>query len=127
MTHRLKLIPLAGTFAVCRLDPASPLPPWAWSGGVWSVTRTADELSVVCAADAVPPGVACEPDWRGWRVAGTFDLTGATGVFASLVGPLAEAKVSVFAVSTFDTDYLWVKAATFARAADALRHAGHDV
>ncbi len=126
MAHRLTLVPLAGTFAVCRLDADSPAPAWA-AGEFVSVTRTAEELSVVCADEGVPDGVRCERGWRAWRLAGTFDLNTAVGVLASVTGPLAEAGVGLFAVSTFDTDYLLVKAENAARAAEALRRAGHTV
>lgn len=125
--HRLALVPLADSFAICRLDPAAPIPAWATTAAVWSVTRTGEESSVVCPEAVVPPGVMCDTGWRGWRIAGTFDLTTATGVLASVVGPLAEVGVSVFTVSTFDTDYVWVKAANVERAVAAWRECGHEV
>jgi len=126
MPHRLTLDPLDGTFAICRLESGSPVPAWA-AGAFVSVTRTAEELSVVCAEAGVPEGVRCERGWRAWRIAGTFDLNTATGVLASVTGPLAEAGIGLFAVSTFDTDYLLVKAENAARAAEALRPHGHTV
>jgi orotate phosphoribosyltransferase len=125
--RRLTLVPLPGVYAICRLGPDAPPPDWATRGGFWSVTRTADELSVVCPEPDVPPGVRCERGWRGWRLAGTFDLGGETGVLAALLDPLAAAGVGVFAVSTFDTDYLWVAGANYDRAADVLRRHGHTV
>jgi orotate phosphoribosyltransferase len=125
--RRLTLVPLPGAYAICRLGPDAPPPTWATRSGFWSVTRTADELSVVCPDADVPPGVRCERGWRGWRLAGTFDLGGETGVLAALLDPLAAAGVGVFAVSTFDTDYLWVAGANFDRAADVLRRNGHTV
>jgi hypothetical protein len=95
-------------------------------GSFLSVTRTADELSVVCAQDAVPGGVRCERGWRCLRVAGTLEFS-LVGVLASLLGPLADAAVGVFVVSTFDTDYLLVKERDFGRAVEALRRHGHPV
>ncbi len=126
-THRLTLIPLGESFAICRLASSADLPAWASSSAVWSVTRTPDELSIVCPESAVPTDVLCDRGWHGWRIAGTFDLTSVTGVLASLVGPLAEAGVSVFAVSTYDTDYLWVQAVNVERATAALQARGHEV
>jgi hypothetical protein len=126
MTHRLTLLPLDGAFAVCRLEPCAPVPAWT-AGEFVSVTRTAEELSVVCPEGVVPEGVRCERGWRAWRIAGTFDLNSAVGVLASVTAPLAEAGVGLFAVSTFDTDYLLVKAENADRAAEALRRAGHTV
>jgi GNAT superfamily N-acetyltransferase len=124
--HGLKLVPLEGYYAVCRLDADTPLPGWAPGGPFVSLTRTADELSVVCRQEAVPPGVRSEPGWRCLRVAGTLDFA-LVGVFASLVGPLADAGISAFAVSTFDTDYLLVKGECLVKAAEVLRRRGHLV
>jgi hypothetical protein len=93
---------------------------------VFSVTRTPDELSVVCDASAVPDDVRCERGWRCLRVAGAMPFT-LVGVLASLTAPIAAAGVGVFALSTFDTDYLLVKESDFARAVEALRTAGHTV
>lgn len=125
MAVGLDLLPVAGRFAVCRLDPGTDLPAWA-RGAFVSVTRTAVELSVVCPEDAVPPDVRAERGWRCLRVVGTLDF-GMVGVLAGLVGPLAAAGVSVFVVSTFDTDYLLVKDQDLWRAAEVLRNAGHAV
>jgi hypothetical protein len=117
---------LPGTFAVCRLSAEGPPPAWAPAGPFSSVTRTADEISVVCPEGAVPAGTRCERGWRCLRVAGTLDFA-LVGALASLLVPLAQAGVSTFAVSTFDTDYLLVREADWARAAEALRAAGHAV
>jgi hypothetical protein len=127
MNHRLTLVSLPGTFAVCGLEPDSPVPAWASAGAFSSVTRTAAELSVVGPDAAVPEGVRCDRGWHAWRLGGTFDLTTAVGILASVVDPLAAAGVGVFAVSTFDTDYLLVKANNVERAAAALRARGHTV
>ncbi|HMP57742.1 MAG TPA: ACT domain-containing protein, partial [Gemmatales bacterium] len=104
----------------------SPVPAWATAGDLFSVTRTADELSVVCRQEAVPEGVVCERGWRCLRVAGSMPFT-LVGVLASLTTPVARAGVGVFAFSTFDTDYLLVKEADFTKAVVALRAAGHVV
>jgi hypothetical protein len=120
----LELTILPGSFAVSRLDPSAAVPDWADSGPLQSVTRTGDELSVVCAADAVPAGVVAERGWSAIRVAGTLDFS-LTGVVASLAAPLAEAAVSIFALSTHDTDYVLVKSEALDRAVAALAAAGH--
>lgn len=121
--HRLTLLP--GTFAVCRLEPDAPVPAWA-AGSFSSVTRTTDELSIVCDQAVIPDGVRCERDWRCLKLAGPIPFT-TVGVLASLVSPLADAGISVFAISTFDTDYVLVKAEHFEKAVVALRLAGHEV
>jgi uncharacterized protein len=120
----MRLLLLPGRFAVCRLAPDAPVPAWAVAGPLSSVTRTEDELSVVCAEVQVPDGVRGEPGWRALRVAGTLDF-GLVGVLKALVTPLAEAGISVFALSTFDTDYLLLR--DLEGGAAALEAAGHEV
>jgi hypothetical protein len=124
--QRLNLTVVDGTFAVCRLEADAPIPPWATAGLFFSITHTADELSVVCRQDAVPEGVVCERGWRCLRVVGTVPFS-VVGVLASLAAPMAEARISLFAVSTFDTDYLLVKEENLTVALDALRRRGHAV
>jgi len=122
--ERLTLAVLPDSFAVCRLPPGDVLPGWIdWAAGFVSVTRTADELSVVCPAGQVPPDVRHEPGWRALKVAGPLELA-MTGVMADLSTALAEAGVALFAVSSYDTDYLLVREADLpaARAALAERH-----
>jgi predicted N-acetyltransferase YhbS len=126
LTPRLKLLGVAGSFAVCKLPTGSPLPPWATAGDLFSVTRTHDELSVVCRQEAVPEGVGSERGWSCLRVAGTMPFT-LVGVLASITTPVARVGVGVFAFSTFDTDYLLVKAGDMPKAVAALRAAGHLV
>ena len=125
-TPSMTLLEVAGLFAVCKLPHGSAVPTWATAGDVFNVSRTADELSVVCRQEAVPSGTHCEKGWRCVRVAGSMPFT-LVGVLASLTSPLARAGVGVFAFSTFDTDYLLVKEADFPQAAAALRAAGHTV
>lgn len=124
MTLRLRLE--AGTYAVARLGPADPVPEWAAAGAITSVTRTPEELSIVCAAGAVPPGARAETGWRALVLEGPIPFT-QTGVLASLAVPLAEARIGLFVVSTYDTDLVLLKEADLARAVHALRAAGHVV
>jgi uncharacterized protein len=113
--------------AVCRLDAGSDVPPWvAQSGAFTSVTRTADELSVVCAYDRVPEGIPVEGPWRAFMVRGPIVMT-LIGVVAALANPLAAADISIFAISTFDTDYVLVHEPDFFAAVRALTDAGHVV
>ncbi len=125
-SHRLDLVVLPGRYAVCRLPPSASVPTWATTASFSSITRTGEELSIVCAEEAVPADVHSERGWRCLRVAGTLDF-GMVGVLAALLTPLATAAVSVFALSTFDTDYLLVREGDLGRAIDALRGAGHTV
>jgi RimJ/RimL family protein N-acetyltransferase len=125
-TPLLRLLGVTGQFAVCKLPPDSPVPPWATAGDLSSVTRTADELSVVCRQEVVPDGVVCERDWRCLRVAGSMPFT-LVGVLAALTAPVARAGIGVFVVSTFDTDFLLVKDGNYPQAVAALRADGHAV
>ena len=112
--------------AVCRLDPASEIPEWARKGPFFSLTRTPEELSLVCQDGDVPAGIHAERDWRAYRLKGPIPFT-AVGVLSSLVAPLARSGISVFAISTFDTDYLLVRHADVKKATLALREDGHAV
>lgn len=122
----LTLSVLSGEYAVCRLDSQTPPPAWAFAGNWWSVTRTADELSVVCGAEQVPADVQSSRGWAALKLHGPFDF-GLTGILASVLDPLRDAGVGIFAVSTFDTDYLLVSERDLPAALAALREAGHQV
>ena len=127
MLLTLQLLPQ--TFAVCRLAAIDAVPAWATEGIVFNaIVRTTDELSVVCEERFVPPGgrVKYEGGWRCFKVQGPLDF-GMTGIVAGLTAPLAEAKISIFAVSTFETDYLMVKAENVESAIMALMQSGHLV
>ena len=114
---------MAETLAVCRLDKAAQFPGWALAGGFFSVTRTSDELSVVCSQNLVPEGVKCEREWRGLKVLGPLDFV-LTGILSSLATPLAQAGISIFAISTFDTDYLLVRDRDLFETVSVLTNAG---
>ncbi len=119
---RLTLEWIPGAYAVCRLDADVPVPEWAREGraGLLSITRTDRELSIVADEDRVPDDWPAEHGWSALRVAGTLDF-GLVGVLSTLTGALAEAGVSLFAVSTYDTDILLIKAKDTGRAVEALR------
>ena len=123
----MKLSILPEELAVCRLSSSDPLPAWALSApGFTSFTRTRHELSVVCEETFVPRGVKAERAWRALAVEGPLDFA-LTGILASLSAPLAAARISLFAISTFDTDYLLVRESSLAAATETLRAAGFGV
>jgi uncharacterized protein len=117
---------LAGELAVCRLPAEAPVPSLPDDAALSSVTRTADELSVVCPVAAAPPGARVEPGWRALQVAGPLDFA-LTGILAAIAAPLAQAGIAIFATSTYDTDYVLVREAALPAAVEALRRAGHAV
>ena len=125
--RRLHLTILAGEFAVCRLSPELvTIPTWAFAGHWYTFTRTDDELSIVCPAPLVPDDVQAERGWCLLRLTGPFPFE-MTGVLAAVLAPLATEEIPIFALSTFDTDYVLLKTPDLARAVDALRGAGHLV
>ena len=126
MAQSLSLTLLPDPLAICRLAPEARLPEWATAGPWWSMTRTPDELSVVCAERFVPEHVVASRGWRALRFAGPLALH-ETGILASVAAPLAAARVSLFALATYDTDYVLVPAAQRAAAIEALERAGHRI
>lgn len=112
--------------SVCRLAAGEDIPRWVPATGFVSIARTADELSVVCSSEAVPPSVRAEHGFRVLKIDGPLDFS-LTGILAAVAGPLADAGISIFAVSTFDTDYVLVKANDLKPAVAVLRAAGHAV
>lgn len=115
----------AERLAIARLDRADEVPSWA-RGGFITISRTPDELSVICAQAHVPTATRHERDKVAFGVVGTIPMT-TVGVLASLCSALAEADVPVFAISTYDTDWLLVSADRFEAARAALTGIGHAI
>jgi len=105
---KLSLLILPNKLAVCRLENDAQIPSWATDDSFFSISKTDDELSIVCSENKVPDGIKSEKNWMAFKVMGPLGFS-LTGVLASLANPLAEAEISIFAISTFDTDYLLVK------------------
>jgi hypothetical protein len=123
-TFRLELLP--ESYAICRLDAAAPLPAFAAGPGFLSIVRTATELSIVCPSARVPAEVKHVAGRRVFGIAGVVDFA-TTGVLAGLLAPLAAAAISVFVVSSYDTDFILVEERNAERAAELWRKAGHHV
>lgn len=127
MSDTFELTVLPEPYVVTRLDQRSAAPPWALEGpGFAAICRTDDELSIITAEGRVPDPPAAAPRWRGFKVHGPFPFD-AIGVLAAISRALADARVSLLAVSTHDTDYVFVQSPDLPRAVRALRHAGHTV
>jgi len=111
---------------ICQLAPDAPIPAWVSERNTFSsITRTSEELSIVCLECVVPKGVKQEAGWRAFKVEGPLDFA-LTGILASVAAPLAQAGISIFAISTYNTDYLLVKDAKVTEAVKALQAAGHS-
>lgn len=122
----LTLSILRDRFAICRLEPKAPIPSWAVDAEFSSITRTADELSIVCLERNVPAGVTFEPGWRAFKFEGPLDFA-LTGIVASVAEPLADAGVAIFPIATYETDYVLVKEQQLEAAIHALNSYGHAV
>ena len=121
----LELLP--DTLAICRLGPEARVPSWAAGPSPFlTLSRTAEELSITTLQSTVPAGVQCERDYRALRVRGPLPLN-LVGILAAIADPLAAAGLSIFAISTYETDYVLVKARDLDPALTALRQAGHQI
>jgi hypothetical protein len=125
-TAGLSLAILSDSFAVCKLRADENIPGWALPDSFCSITRTPDELSIVCSQELVPEGVQAVRGWRSLKVEGKLDFI-LVGILSSLTSSLAHVGIVVFVISTYDTDYILVKETDLDRAVAALRNAGHDV
>lgn len=118
---------LPDRLAICRLEAGSAWPAWAVeAAGFVAMVRTADELSLVCDRRCIPRGIIAAGEWRAFKVEGPLDFT-LVGVLAELAHILAQAGIPIFAVSTYDTDYLLIKTDRVGVARKALNHAGWQV
>ena len=124
---KLTLSILPQKYAVCRLNPNGHIPHWALLGDDFiSLTRTRDELSIVCLQENVPQETKAERGWRCAKVDGPFDFSLA-GVHTSLAIPLAEANISILAIATYETDHLLIQEKDLERALQVLEQAGHRI
>ena len=126
MVEPLKLQVLGETMAICRLEATSPLPDWAYGDEFYSITRSSEELSIICPAAVIPTGIKAESGWRAIKVVGPFDFS-LTGVLSSLLEPLAAANISILSLSTYDTDYVFVRADALQQTLQVLQAAGHQI
>jgi len=126
MLQKLEFRRLPGIFAVCRFPPDAAVPAWSGLGRFTSVTRTADELSVVCPLDHVPAEHKQDIRWCCFQLAGQFAFS-QVGILASFIDPLAARGIPIFAVSTYDTDYVLISEEFTEAAVECLKEAGHEM
>jgi uncharacterized protein len=121
---RFSLLP--GRFAICRLDPATGIPDWALRPATFtSISRSTEELSIVCPENHIPSGLKSDAGWICLKLEGPFPFS-MTGVLASFINPLSSNKIPIFAIATFDTDYVLIKQEFWEAASAALEAAGHE-
>jgi hypothetical protein len=123
--HELKFRMLTGPYAIVRLPPDAPVPVWATNGDFTSLTRTADELSIVCPTANLPPDAHSAHRWICLKLEGPFPFS-QTGVLLSFIEPLSTNDVPIFAISTYNTDYVLIQE-EFVGAIAVLREAGHEL
>jgi hypothetical protein len=110
--RNFSITPMPGEYTIVRLGPVEPVPQWADCGVFFSITRTPEELSLLVEAAAVPPGLQMESGWQGLKLEGPFAFD-EIGVLSGILTPLSAAGISILAVSTFDTDYVFIKSERF--------------
>jgi uncharacterized protein len=117
---------LKDKFIVCRIDSFKQIPDRILQSHFYSITKTADEISVICPEEFSPDDSPCEKNWRCFKIHGPLDFA-QTGILASMTTPLADAGISIFAFSTYDTDYFMVKDVDVELAIAALTQNGHEI
>jgi hypothetical protein len=123
---KVKMQLLPGRYAVSRLDSKSAIPGWADGEGFVSITRTSDELSIVCPESRVPEGILSDRGWTCLKFIGPFAFD-EYGIVASVVAPISAAAMGVFLVSTYDGDHLLVKAEDYQKVKQILTGVGHTI
>ena len=124
--QKLKFRWLPGAYAIVRLAPDASVPGWATKGEFTSMTRTADELSIVCPTDNLPRDVDSQHRWICLKLEGPFAFS-QTGVLLSFIEPLSSNGIPIFAISTYDTDYVLIEEEWAGAAIGALQQAGHEL
>lgn len=113
-------------FAVCRLNKDESTPQWAYSSDFYSISKTSDELSIVCKQSDVPTDVTCEKEWRVLKILGPLDFS-LIGILSKISRILADESIGIFVVSTFDTDYILVKNTNINKAVRALANENYKI
>jgi hypothetical protein len=123
---KLSLSPIPERFAVCQLDRQAKIPDWAFEGEFSFISRTPDELSIICPERSVPPEIQYMDGWQGLKIEGPFDFN-EIGVLAAITAPLALAHISLLTFSTYDTDYIFLQETQFEGALVTLEAVGHKI
>ena len=119
--EKLILSILPEKFGICHFEKKSPISDWALKGEFFSITKTDRELSIVYPQEKIPPGVLFEKDWRAFRIEGVSEGIYVPGIIASLSKPLAENRISIFNISTYQTNYIFVEEKNFKKAKEILK------
>ncbi len=124
---KLRFIILKDKYAIHRFDSCSDIPMWIKDSDFYSVTKTKDELSIVCKQlDSITEAAEINKDWRILKLQGPLDFS-LVGIIAEIAGILKESNITIFTISTFETDYILVKNKNLDRAIDSLKANGHEI
>jgi len=124
--HHLKFRRLREAYAILRLEPDAAIPDWAGKGEFNSISRTAEELSIACPASNLPPSIQAQQRWMCLKLEGPFPFS-LTGILLSFIQPLSDNAIPIFAVSTYDTDYVLIQEEFSDKALSILQQAGHQL
>jgi len=122
----MRFTTLHGPYTICKLDAAAAIPDWATTGAFSSITRTSNELSIICEEANIPPDTRAERGYSCLRLEGTFDFQ-AVGILESFLAPLAQSSVPIFAISTYNTDWILIHEKHWETALSVLIKAGHEM
>jgi hypothetical protein len=126
MTYKLLIRLVDAEYAITRLNIGTPLPEWLMGPGFWTVSSSREEMTLVCRATRIPSNVQSSGGWRCLRIEQHFSFD-VPGVLASVLNPLTEAGVGIFANSTFSTDYVFIIGSDLDKAVVALKAHGHEI
>lgn len=126
LEKKLNMKLLKEKYGVCRLDKNEVIPNWGLDGELYSITKTEDELSIVCLQDNIPENIQCEKNWRILKIEGPLDFS-LVGILAEISNLMAKNSISIFAISTYDTDYILVKEKDIEKAVMVLGNDRYEV
>ena len=124
--RQLQLSLLKDKYGICTLPNTAPIPDWALTQSLASITRTEKELTIVCRLEILPSQYQSGLKWRCFKIDGSFDLN-QIGVISSISSPLADAGISIYVISTYDTDYFLIQEQNLEKTISVLSHSGHYI
>jgi hypothetical protein len=124
--RQLQLSLLKDKYGICTLPNTAPIPDWALTQSLASITRTEKELTIVCRLEILPSQYQSDLNWRCFKIDGSFDLN-QIGVISSISSPLADAGISIYVISTYDTDYFLIQEQNLEKTISVLSNSGHYI
>lgn len=126
MDNKLNLKLLKGEYSVCRFDKNDEIPKWIFNEEFFSITKTEDELSIVCLQDNIKENIKCEKGWKVLKIEGPLDFS-LIGILSRISTLMANNDISIFAISTYDTDYILIKEESINKAIKVLEDSNYNI